>query len=78
MTDTNNETQKNEVAEENKKATDEAHRLATEQEERDRLAGKQPIIPTVAESIKKKLEKNEFSVAVDEQGRHVPARPPKE
>ncbi len=73
-----NEKTKEQLAEENRQATEEAHRLAREQEERDRLAGKKPILSSIADSIKGKLERDEFSAAVDESGKHVPARPPKE
>jgi len=68
---------KEQIAEENRKASEEAHRLAFEQEERDRLAGKKPVLTSVADSIKGKLERDEFKVAVDDNGQHVPARPPK-
>jgi hypothetical protein len=78
MTNSNEKTQE-QIAEENRKASAEAHQLAMEQEERDRLAGKKPIIPTIAEAIKGKLEREEFSVALDEQGNQIPPRPaPKE
>jgi len=73
MTNTNEDKEK--IAEENRKTTEEAHRLAFEQEERDRLAGKKPILSSVANSIKGKLEREEFSVAVDENGNQVSARP---
>jgi len=66
---------KEQIAEENRKASEEAYLLAREQEERDRLAGKKPIISSVADSIKGKLEREEFSVAVDENGKQVPPRP---
>ena len=66
---------KEQIAEENRKASEEAHRLAFEQEERDRLAGKKPIISSVADSIKGKLEREEFSVAVDENGNPISPRP---
>ena len=66
------------IAEENAKESAEAVRLANEQKQRDREAG----IPTnpaevqtsIAESIKDKLENDEYSVVVDEAGNHVPAR----
>jgi len=66
---------KEKIAEENRKATEEAYLLAREQEERDRLAGKKPVLSSVADSIKGKLEREEFSVAVDENGNPVPPRP---
>ena len=66
---------KEQIAEENRKASEEAHRLAFEQEERDHLAGKKPIISSVADSIKGKLEREEFKVALDENGNQVPPRP---
>ena len=68
---------KEQIVEENHKATEEAYQLAFEQEERDRLVGKKPILSSVADSIKGKLERDEFKVAVDDNGQHVPARPPK-
>jgi hypothetical protein len=74
MTNSNEKTQE-QIAEENRKASAEAHQLAMEQEERDRLAGKKPIISSVAESIKGKLEREEFKVALDENGNQVPPRP---
>ena len=73
-----NEKTKEQIGEENRKATDEAHRLAREQEERDQLGGKKPILSSIADSIKSKLERDEFSVALDEQGNQVSARPLKE
>ena len=66
---------KEQIAEENRKASEEAYILAREQEERDRLAGKKPILSSVADSIKGKLEREEFSVAVDENGNPVSPRP---
>jgi len=66
---------KEQIAEENRKASEEAYLLAREQEERDRLAGKKPILSSVADSIKGKLEREEFSVAVDENGNPVSPRP---
>jgi len=66
---------KEKIAEENRKATEEAYLLAREQEERDRLAGKKPVLSSVADSIKGKLEREEFSVAVDENGNPVSPRP---
>ena len=66
---------KEQIAEENRKASEEAYILAREQEERDRLAGKKPVLASVADSIKGKLEREEFSVAVDENGKRVPPRP---
>jgi hypothetical protein len=66
---------KEQLAQENQRSTDEALRLAREQEERDRLAGIKPIVPSVADSIRKKLETEDFKVAVDENGNQVPPRP---
>jgi len=66
---------KEQIAEENRKATEEAYLLAREQEERDRLAGKKPVLASVADSIKGKLERDEFSVAVDENEKQVSPRP---
>ena len=66
---------KEQITEENRRASEEAYRLAFEQEERDRLAGKKPILSSVADSIKGKLEREEFSVAVDENGNPVSPRP---
>lgn len=69
------------IGEENAAATKDAQTQAQEQLARDQAAG----IPTnpaqlttsIADSIKKKLENDEFSVVVDDAtGQHVPPRPP--
>ena len=74
-----NEKTKEQIAEENRTASEEARRLAFEQQERDRLAGQKPVLSSVADSIKGKLEREDFKVAVDENGNQVPPRPaPKE
>jgi len=52
--DTQNEQEKR--GEENKKESDEAMRLAHDQQERDRLAGQRPVTAEVADSIAEKLK----------------------
>lgn len=68
------------LAKENEEASKEAQRQAQEQIQRDIANGVTPgaagALTSVADMVKKKLERDEFSVAVDEEGRHVPARPP--
>lgn len=78
MTDNSNEKQ-TDLAKANVQESNEAVRLAREAQERDRLAGvptnPAEVLSGVAKSIKGKLERNEFKVAVDENGNQVPARP---
>lgn len=76
MNTNSNDNPKEKLAEENKQASEEAMRLAREAEERDRLSGQKPILTSVADAIKGKLEREDFKVAVDEDGQHVPARQP--
>lgn len=69
------------LAKENEEATKEAMRLAAEQTQRDIERGITPgaagALQDVAGMLKKKLENDEFSVVVDENGHHIPARPHK-
>lgn len=53
------------VAEENRRATEDAYRLAREQQERDIIGGKKPVLSSVADSIRAKLEREEFTAAAD-------------
>lgn len=57
---------------ENERETEEAHRLAAEQQQRDIAAGQKPVVNAVADILKSKLERNEFSVYTDENGNVVP------
>jgi hypothetical protein len=67
------------LAKENEEASKEAIRLAKEQAERDAMNGGGNVLANVADSIKGKLERDEFMVVVDDEtGQHVPARPQKE
>lgn len=50
-----------ERAEENRKASAEAMRLATEQQQRDIESGQKPVASEVAEGLKKRLEQEDFS-----------------
>lgn len=72
MTDNNKSPEQ--IADENKKATEEAHQLAKEQQERDRINGVKPVVESVADSIKSKLEREEFVIAVDDDGNQVNPR----
>lgn len=63
-----------ELVSDNEKITKDAHRLAAEQEAQDHATGVKPIISSVADKIKDKLERNEFTVAIDEDGNHVAPR----
>ena len=58
----NNQMDKNreQLAEENRKMSYDAYRMAAEQQERDRIAGIKPVVPSVADAIKRKLEQKEF------------------
>lgn len=58
--------------EENARATEEAHKLARERQQQDIESGVKPTASTVAESIKAKLQREEFSVFTDENGNQVP------
>lgn len=66
------------LAKENEEASKEAQRQAQEQLRRDIESGKTPgaagALTDVANMVKGKLEREEFSVAVDEHGNHIPAR----
>jgi len=65
---------KDAVVSENERQTKDAHRLAAAQEEKDRIAGKKPVVTSVADAIKGKLEQDDFKVAVDEEGNQVAPR----
>lgn len=66
------------LAKENEEASKEAVRLAREQADRDAINQK-PVITSIADSIKGKLERDEFMVNVDDEtGEHIPARPHKD
>lgn len=73
------EEQRAAVAKENETASKEAVRLAAEATQRDIERGVTPgaagALQDVAGMLKDKLQKDEFSVALDEHGNHVPARP---
>lgn len=70
------------IATENEEASKKANEQAQEQIRRDIERGVTPgaagALTDVAGMLKKKLENDEFSVVVDDNGRHVPARPHKD
>lgn len=63
------------LAKENERETIQAQQMASEQRQRDAASGVKPVLSSIAESVKAKLERDEFSVAVDESGHQVPPRP---
>ncbi len=79
MNNLNNEQEKSkeQLASENAKQTTDAHKMAAEQEDRDRIAGKKPVVSSVADAIKGKLEQDDFKVVVDEDGNQIAPRPTK-
>jgi len=62
------------IVSENERQTKDAHRMAAEQEDRDRIAGKKPVVTSIADAVKGKLESDDFKVAVDENGNQVAPR----
>ena len=71
--------QREKIATENAAASAEAVRQAAEATQRDIERGITPgaggAISSVANMLKDKLVREDFSVAVDEHGNHIPARP---
>lgn len=55
----------------NEKESEEARRLAHEQQQRDIASGQKPVATSIADSIKSKLSREEFSVFTDENGNQI-------
>ena len=56
----------------NEQETAEAHKLAAEQQRRDIEGGQKPVVTSIADSIKGKLERDDYSVFTNEDGQPVP------